>query len=122
MYILFVPPIPQQIQISVDQPYTGPAASCYGIVGTHSIYYVEQYNMEAILQPLWPHQGQLYRFCFYNLHINLSCVILFATKNVPILENETKLVKPAKLGSWAGIGLLTTDQLRFVFVAALLQS
>jgi hypothetical protein len=31
-----VPPIPQQIQISVDQPYAGPAASCCGIIGTHS--------------------------------------------------------------------------------------
>jgi hypothetical protein len=36
--ILYVPPIPQQIQISVDQPYAGPAASCCGIIGTHSIY------------------------------------------------------------------------------------
>jgi hypothetical protein len=36
-YILYVPPIPQQILISVDQPYTGPAASCCGIIGTHSI-------------------------------------------------------------------------------------
>jgi hypothetical protein len=35
--ILFVPPIPQQIQISVDQPYAGPAASRCGIIGTHSI-------------------------------------------------------------------------------------
>jgi hypothetical protein len=31
--ILFVPPILQQIQISVDQPYAGPAACCCGIVG-----------------------------------------------------------------------------------------
>jgi hypothetical protein len=37
-YILFVPPIPQQIQISVDQPYAGPAARCCGIIGTHSMY------------------------------------------------------------------------------------
>jgi hypothetical protein len=36
-HILYVPPIPQQIQISVDQPYAGPAASCCGIIGTHSI-------------------------------------------------------------------------------------
>jgi hypothetical protein len=36
-YILYVPPIPQQIQISVDQPYAGPAASCCVISGTHSI-------------------------------------------------------------------------------------
>jgi hypothetical protein len=36
-YILYVPPILQQIQISVDQPYAGPAASCCGINGTHSI-------------------------------------------------------------------------------------
>jgi hypothetical protein len=35
--ILYVPPIPQQIQISVDQPYAGPAASCCGIIGTYSI-------------------------------------------------------------------------------------
>jgi hypothetical protein len=35
--ILFVPPIPQQIQISVDQHNAGPAASCCGIIGTHSI-------------------------------------------------------------------------------------
>jgi hypothetical protein len=35
--ILYVPPILQQIQISVDQPYAGPAASCCGINGTHSI-------------------------------------------------------------------------------------
>jgi hypothetical protein len=35
--ILYVLPIPQQIQISVDQPYAGPAASCCGIIGTHSI-------------------------------------------------------------------------------------
>jgi hypothetical protein len=33
-YVLYVPPIPQQIQISVDQPYAGPAASCCGIIGT----------------------------------------------------------------------------------------
>jgi hypothetical protein len=38
--ILCVPPIPQQIQISVDQPYAGPAASCCGIIGTHSTYKV----------------------------------------------------------------------------------
>jgi hypothetical protein len=36
-YILYVPLIRQQIQISVDQPYAGPAASCCGINGTHSI-------------------------------------------------------------------------------------
>jgi hypothetical protein len=36
--ILYVPLIRQQIQISVDQPYTGPAASCCGINGTHSIF------------------------------------------------------------------------------------
>jgi hypothetical protein len=36
-HILYVPPIPQQIQISVDQPYPGPAASCCVISGTHSI-------------------------------------------------------------------------------------
>jgi hypothetical protein len=35
--ILFVATIPQQIQISVDQPYAGPAASCCGIIGTHSV-------------------------------------------------------------------------------------
>jgi hypothetical protein len=35
--ILFVPPITQQIQISVDQPYAGPAASCCGIIGTHRV-------------------------------------------------------------------------------------
>jgi hypothetical protein len=33
--ILIVSPIPQQIQISVDQPYAGPTASCCGIIGTH---------------------------------------------------------------------------------------
>jgi hypothetical protein len=37
--MLFVPPIPQQIQISVDQPYAGPAASCCGIIGTKSIFF-----------------------------------------------------------------------------------
>jgi hypothetical protein len=36
--ILYVPPISQQIQISVDQPYAGPSASCCGINGTHSIF------------------------------------------------------------------------------------
>jgi hypothetical protein len=35
--ILYVPPIPQQIQISVDQPYAGPAASCCVISGTHRV-------------------------------------------------------------------------------------
>jgi hypothetical protein len=39
--ILCVPPILQQIQISVDQPYVGPAASCCVISGTHSIYHNE---------------------------------------------------------------------------------
>jgi hypothetical protein len=38
IYILYVPPIPQQIQISVDQLYSGPAASCCSIIGTHSMY------------------------------------------------------------------------------------
>jgi hypothetical protein len=36
--ILFLPPIPQQIQISVDQSYAGPAASCCVIIRTHSIF------------------------------------------------------------------------------------
>jgi hypothetical protein len=36
--ILVVPPMPQQIQISVDQPYAGQAARCCGISGTHSTY------------------------------------------------------------------------------------
>jgi hypothetical protein len=39
MHVLYVPLIPQQIQISVDQPYAGPASSCCVISGTHSIYY-----------------------------------------------------------------------------------
>jgi hypothetical protein len=34
---IWVPPIPQQIQISVDQPYAGPDASCCSINGTHSM-------------------------------------------------------------------------------------
>jgi hypothetical protein len=41
--ILFVPPIPQQNQISVDQPYAGPDASCCGIIGiigdVHRVYF-----------------------------------------------------------------------------------
>jgi hypothetical protein len=37
--ILYVPPIPQQILISVDQPYAGPAASCCVIIGTHSMWH-----------------------------------------------------------------------------------
>jgi hypothetical protein len=51
-HILYVPPIPQQIQISVDQPYAGPAASCCGIIGTHSMYlvvfYVGEYGWVCI--------------------------------------------------------------------------
>jgi hypothetical protein len=40
LHILFVPPIPLQIQISIDQPYNGPAASCCVISGTR--IYIEQ--------------------------------------------------------------------------------
>jgi hypothetical protein len=40
--ILYVPSIPQQIQISVDQPYTGPAASCCVINMTHSTTFLEK--------------------------------------------------------------------------------
>jgi hypothetical protein len=42
-HILFVPPIPQQILISVNQPYAGPAASCCGIIGTHRKHMNEDY-------------------------------------------------------------------------------
>jgi hypothetical protein len=41
LYILYVPPMPQQIQISVDQPYAGPAGSCCVIIGTYSIIRIQ---------------------------------------------------------------------------------
>jgi hypothetical protein len=55
-HILFVPPIPQQIQISVDQPYAGPAASCYGIIGIHSMKRRAQLKKSKTAADIWEFQ------------------------------------------------------------------
>jgi hypothetical protein len=81
--ILYVPPILQQIQVSVDQPYADPAARCCSINGTHSIW-VASWNFTRLFNTI------LYENEFQNSQIFQHTIRLFpeqTTLDCVLLKN-----------------------------------